>query len=383
MAFVGVIMAVLIFSSLCAAILILAEQENLIDRDVESTLKAMYAAEGGIQTMVMRMQDNPNMTFQDIEDICSNLTKLKPAVGEAVIESITAKDSGDNIELTVSAASGNAKKVLVAHISKPSQSELRPLLNGLTGRSGIDLRSGQVIEGDIFSRGTVNLRANSVVLGDIRALGNVSLEVNALVQGDIFLQGTISIAGNAAVSGSINSNLESIPEIPVFPDLDMDFFLEQAAQQEGHYFSNDDTPKTFTSEDLSAESGIYFCDGDMIIDSDAESYSGTIVIAAKGTITVSGDLAPEDTASRLALISSGDIEISNGASITGVIIAGGSLVSNGDPGQINGIAAAGRISSFCGDFCYSPSVLSGLEEYLALEGTPAGLQIWREQYDIY
>ena len=119
-AFVGVIMVVLIFSSLCAAILILAEQEYLMARNTESALEAMYAAEGGIQIVLQHMQNNPDITFQEIQVMCSNLTTHRPNIGKAIIEEIIPTDNKDNVVFTVVASSGTAKKVLVAYVSKPS-----------------------------------------------------------------------------------------------------------------------------------------------------------------------------------------------------------------------------------------------------------------------
>lgn len=123
MAFVGVIMAVLIFSSLSAAIVILAEQEYLITQNTESALEAMYAAEGGIQIVVQRLQNKPEMTFQEIQAMCTSLTTLKPIIGKAIIEEIISADNEDYIVFTIYAASGIAKKGLVAYVSKPTDTE--------------------------------------------------------------------------------------------------------------------------------------------------------------------------------------------------------------------------------------------------------------------
>jgi hypothetical protein len=90
-------------------------------------------------------------------------------------------------------------------------------------------------------------------------------------------------------------------------------------------------------------------------------------------------MLPGDAGSSLALISAGDMQL-NGA-VNGVIIAGGEL--KGEL-RIMGIAAAKNMGDCSlNKFTYCEDVLNGLEKYLALEGTPAKLEIWRELYDIY
>ena len=90
-------------------------------------------------------------------------------------------------------------------------------------------------------------------------------------------------------------------------------------------------------------------------------------------------MLPIDAGSSLALISAGDLEL-NGT-FHGVIIAGGEL--KGEL-RIMGIAAANSIGDCSlNEFTYCEDVVNGLEKYLALDGTPAKLEIWRELYDIY
>ena len=89
MALIGVIMAALIFSSLCGALLLMVEQDNLMAHDEETALKALYAAESGIRAVVVQLQDNSNVTFQDVEEVCKKISGR--AVGDAVIDSINQK----------------------------------------------------------------------------------------------------------------------------------------------------------------------------------------------------------------------------------------------------------------------------------------------------
>lgn len=384
MALVGVIMAVLIFSSLCVAILFMADGENLIAYDEEETLKAFYAAESGIQIILDRMQANPNMTYQEIREVCKSITDLKVEVGDAFIERIVPADMEYNVKLTVSGVSGTATKVLVAYISKPSQSALKPILNGLTVGSSSGWRvSSDKIAADIYSCGPMDLQPGVAVSGNINAMGDIEVASTAKVRGDIFSCGNVTVREDATVTGIVQPFLENIPSIPVFPEPDTDFFIEQGAQQEGHVFENTETPKTFYGSDLKNISGVYYVDGDVIIGSEAEEYSGNAVIVAGGSIYVNGDLMPQNSDSTLALVSFGDFEIENGGSVKGVIIAWGALVGNSNEGEITGIIAANDLNNFIYDFSYSREALTGLEEYLALEGTEAELEVWREEFDIY
>lgn len=129
LAIIGVLMAVLIFSSLCTAILILADQENLISYHQEETLKALYAAEGGIQWVLFQLQRNPQMTWQEVEAMCAGLTSRKPPVGTAFMDGVVPEDLGAKIKFTVTGVSQSAKKVLVAYIWKPLPSRLNPILS--------------------------------------------------------------------------------------------------------------------------------------------------------------------------------------------------------------------------------------------------------------
>lgn len=128
MAFIGVAIAVSIISSLCAAVIFLAYQENLMGRDLELALKALYAAEGGIRVVFLSIQNNPSITFQEIETICENLTELKPKIGDTEIERVIAEDAGDAVKLTATGISGSAKKIIVAYVSRGSDSAAPQLI---------------------------------------------------------------------------------------------------------------------------------------------------------------------------------------------------------------------------------------------------------------
>ena len=120
MALVGVIMVVLIFSSLGAALLSIAERESLIARDEEAALQALYAAEGGLRKVIMELKNNPEV---DVGKICEDYTNYR--VGEAEIESISYEESENYLDVTATGTAGKARKTLVARISKPLDSGVK------------------------------------------------------------------------------------------------------------------------------------------------------------------------------------------------------------------------------------------------------------------
>jgi cytoskeletal protein CcmA (bactofilin family) len=381
MALIGVIMAVLIFSSLCGALLFMAEKDNLMANDEEAALKALYAADSGIRAVLMEMQDNPAITYQNVMAICKNLTERKIPVGGAVIDTIKPEYAGDMVKISATGICGRAKKELIAYISMPSESKLRPLLNGFTVGSlpGLTVSSNGIMRGNIFSCGDVCLGESAAVFGDIYALGDVEIGSEAQVEGNVTARGTITCGENASVKGEIQPFCGFIPEVPVFPELDRRYFFEQAVGQEGHYYGKDKTSKHFFGNDLVNMFGVYYVEGDVVIASGGTEYSGNAAIFAEGRIVVHDDMLPIDAGSSLALISAGDLEL-NGT-FHGVIIAGGEL--KGEL-RIMGIAAANSIGDCSlNEFTYCEDVVNGLEKYLALDGTPAKLEIWRELYDIY
>ncbi len=113
MALVGVIMVVLIFSSLGAAMLSIAERESMIARDEEAALQALYAAEGGLRKVIMELKNNPEV---DVGEICEDYTNYR--VGQAKIENISYEESENYLDVTATGTAKNARKTLVTRISK-------------------------------------------------------------------------------------------------------------------------------------------------------------------------------------------------------------------------------------------------------------------------
>lgn len=387
MAIIGVLMAVLIFTSLCTTILIIADQESLITHHQEETLKALYAAEGGIQTVLFHMNKSPKMTWHEVKTMCAQLTSQKPSVGTAQIQSIVPNDLGSKIKFTVTGVSQSCEKVLIAYVRKPLSSRIKPMLQGFTCGGEIEtiVSSNQTLTGDVLVTGPISVRDGGTVIGNIFALGNVTVETGGEVRGGIVSQGTVTVAENATVTGEVAELQASVSQVPDFPDLqyEKEYFAELALANEGHYFSLNEMPKTMFAKDLNNMEGVYFAPGNLIIDTSAVQYSGNALVVAQGNIYLHNNLLPADKDSTLALVSYGDIELHNVGALEGVLIALGALDSNGTKGTVKGNAAAGDMRSFKHDFTSSPGSVKGLEDYLCFEGIPAKLDIWRERYDIY
>lgn len=386
MAIVGVIITVLILSCLCGVILFLAEEDYLIANYEEASLKALYAAEGGINIVVHKMQKNSDITYKEIVDLCESLTAQKIKVGDAFIDSVVPDNLGLIVKFSVSGICKAAKKTLVAYVSFPSESEIAPILKGLIvcSASGFSSCPNQVINGDIYSNGPVNIRSGTIIHGDIWSSETVNIEQNAQVHGNIFSREAIEIADLAVVTGTIQEYLNGVPNIPIIPSSDhVQFLKEQAIREEGHYFFEEESPKLLSEAFFQEISGVYYVEGDVNIGDSVSTYSGNAVIVANGMISISNDLFPQDSASTLALVSTKDLHINQGASIKAVLIVGAGLKSNESKGNIIGIIAANNLDCCVHDFTSDLETIKGLEDYLGLNGKDAELQLWKEKYDIY
>lgn len=219
MAIIGVLMAVLIFSSLCTAILILADQENLISYHQEERLKALYAAEGGIQWVLFQLQKDPQITWQEVKAVCAGLTSRKPTVGTAFIDSVVPEDLGSKIKFTVTGVSQSAKKVLVAYISKPLPSRLNPILTQhqedvlqVPEISDLDYEMEYLRElasrneGHYFASGQV---AKTLIARDLQGMNGIYF-----APGDLIIDsGAAQYSGNAVIAaqGSVFLNSSLVP----------------------------------------------------------------------------------------------------------------------------------------------------------------------------
>ena len=84
--------------------------------DETEMFKALYAAEGGIRKIIVELNNSPDMN-DFLGGVLDNLQGYP--VGDAVINSISCEDMGDELAVTVMGGCGTAQKTLVAHIRKP------------------------------------------------------------------------------------------------------------------------------------------------------------------------------------------------------------------------------------------------------------------------
>ncbi|NLO88833.1 MAG: hypothetical protein GX088_00635, partial [Clostridia bacterium] len=199
MALISVIMLVVIFISLGAAILYVVFGETVISDDEISFLQALYAAEGGIRKFIAELNSNPDVESWS-EETWAGFRNCK--VGEGEIEDIFVEDMGDYYEIRVIGKKDRAKKTLMAKISKPKQPSFAGILRGLTVfSSNFSLTGNPNIEGDIFAAGEVFLAGNALIRGNIYSNQDFSSTGNALVDGNVFAAGEISTTENSKITG--------------------------------------------------------------------------------------------------------------------------------------------------------------------------------------
>jgi len=377
MAIVSVIMVVLIFAALGAAVLHMVANDARIAQDEVAFTRALYAAEGGIRKFIVELNDNPNVESWP-DEIWEGFENYP--VGESKIESISVEDLGSYFEVTVTGTSGRARKTLVARISKPQQSSLVNLLDGLTvcgTGSELNIQGNASIVGNIYAAGGISFNGNIDITGNVYADGDVSLTGSIEVEGDVYASGTVSVKGNSRIDGEIYEGSEVY--IQPFPELDLDWY-RQAAIDYGHYY---DSTKIFSQEELQDMSGVYFVEGDVEFSNFVDTYTGQAVIAAAGNISVNNaDLVPGDENSSLGLISMQNVEMSGNSNFNGIIISQGNLDVSGS-GSIEGAFLANNIGNFKRDFYYNPEYADLLAGYLGPGGEGATVLQWREQYPVY
>jgi len=123
MALVGVIMVVMIVSSLGAAILIVAGRDSMISRDEEEALQALYTAEGGIRKIIAEMKSDPAANLQEV---CKGFQNHR--VGTGKIENLSCVENEDYVQITATGVSGKSRKTLVVRVSKPEESNSGPYI---------------------------------------------------------------------------------------------------------------------------------------------------------------------------------------------------------------------------------------------------------------
>lgn len=121
MALLGVIMVVMILSSLSAAILIIAGRESMISRDEEEALQALYTAESGIRKIIAEMNRDSTVNLQEV---CKEFRNLR--VGAGKIESLDCEENEDYVQITATGVSGKARKTLIVRVSKPEEDNSEP-----------------------------------------------------------------------------------------------------------------------------------------------------------------------------------------------------------------------------------------------------------------
>ena len=376
MALIGVVMVVLIMVSLGAAVLSTVTGSAVMVENAEASLKALYAADGGIRKFIVQISNNPHVDRWP-DDIWDGFADYP--VGDAIIESIHTKDRGSCIEVTVVGRSGSARKTLVAQITKPVPNDLSGVLQGLTATaSNFTLPGSTFLLGDLYVGGSCYLEESSRVQGNIIVRGDISSADGAVIDGNIFAGGEISIDEKSTLKG-VQQDLEG-GAIPSFPELDMDRFRREAETVDQYF----DSSLVITSKHLDHLSGVYFIDGDASFSTAVDGYSGRGLIIASDGVAISGglDLTPEDKASSLGIITPGNIVIDGGTDFFGVLAAGGNLAVYGS-GVIKGSAAARTVSAFEKNFAYEEDYLDLLSDELLWSGCKTEVLRWSERYPVY
>jgi len=290
-------------------------------KDLTDSLKAYYAAQSGIDELMLRLRSHHN--FGDTWDMqyqfesgavfyatISGDLNTKIATSTGVFQDFTRQ-----IEVKVASSSSKASFLFAVQSGEGGfEFERNTQVKGMNDQPGNVYSNGDIL-GENWSSGTIGSR----ILGDAWAVGKIS----GLAGDDT---GGVYIAGNAQANELIRCKVAGNAQSPVSPT---------DCSSEGD-FNIGDAPQVMPTESLDisfwkqqAEASIW--SGDCIIDSKAEpsdcsdeekqlgpvKIEGNLIISSNSDITLKGTVWVEGD---LAINSNTDIHIHESLGSEGVVV---------------------------------------------------------------
>lgn len=320
------VMLVLLLLSLTLGTLIQHQNQNVFKE--EYFLRALNAAEAGIETTIASITGEGKASWYDDFPLAGENGDFISVFTETVLDSqVSYEVSAQKHEQEI----GTSMYVNSVGRYRTGDSELaaQKTLQSEIGvyEAGDYLRGLTMLPGEPAS---IELDSNLVLNGDLLINGEISITCSTEINGVVYVSGNVA----GTWSGEIR---EGYSFIPPFPELDEEnYFINATEYGEVYAFdtSFDDyysggEPGDEDTGSVTEYNSIYFVDGDITI---GGNYRGTALFFATGSITVAGDLIPEpgagelpDTgAGMLALVALDDVNIQNHA-VYANILAGGSL----------------------------------------------------------
>ncbi|TYP53297.1 PilX N-terminal domain-containing pilus assembly protein [Thermosediminibacter litoriperuensis] len=367
-----VLMVVVILGS--ATVTLTASHRQTAARQ-RNRLQAYYAADAGVERALVIIKQNPSGFW-------SRFPLMVPYAGGS-IERVTVEEipggPGTGVKITSVGAFNNARRTLVVRARVYTSGGPSELLKGVSllpeDRDYIQKLNGSVI----LSSASVKSRPVFYINGNLQINGSAA--INGF---DIYASGYIDTKGSMSLYDC--DVQENYSDIPPFPELDEEWYRDQAVKT-NQYYSDEDGKKNYTKSFSQTDySGVYFVEGNGEI---SGTYGGNAVIVATGDIEVTSSLTAENPGSDLLVLISlnpdGGVKVNGSASVDALIITSGALRVHGSARIYGGIIARildinGRAAIIC-----DPDLIDSRPELIGLAfgggSSPTGIKIesWSEQ----
>jgi cytoskeletal protein CcmA (bactofilin family) len=267
--------------------------------------RALCLAEGGVEHALWRLYqgtlDVPaTVVISDLGGTATTTVRqFTDAAGQPVPDCVIIQSAGETQGWTT------AVRVGARYLSTTTQHS--PIYDyALFSDSDLRLGGGTVFDHHIHSNGSLRLNGGVTLDGTLEAAGNVRLIGSNVVTGDVRYGGTYNTTGGTTIGGDVLEGTDVLP----MPTIDLAYYRSQAVE----VYTDDHTFAGTTD----FPDGIVYVEGDVHL---SGQVSGTGTLVVNGNVTITGSVTYGEEGSELAIVSTGQVSISGGSEVHGIIYA--------------------------------------------------------------
>lgn len=202
----------------------------------------------------------------------------------------------------------------------------------------VEYEAGDAFDYGLFSNGSISISGSSNVIAECRTNGSVSVSGSGELDGDATAAGTVTTSGSGTVTGSTTNGADTVS----FPTFNFNYYYNLATSGGLYYNGN----QTFSSTTLSPGNGVIYVNGNVTL-SGTSSLTGAIV--ATGSITVGGTFTQTQVGTYPSLMSrDSNITIGGNSTINGLIYTASGNVGITGSGTFNGQIITYGTTTFSG-----------------------------------
>lgn len=353
----GVLLAILVLSLLGAGLLSLSLVERQGAANEVKITQATYLAEAGINLALANLHQDPGWRDGLGE------TFLPWAQGRIVSVSLTPRAMSYRLR-SVGEVDG-IKRALEVELARPFFSY------ALASAGDMTIKNPLTVNGDLFAAGSIYLQKGAS--GNVAAGVDLTIQNNTTVQGSVvtgrYLYNYGTIRGDATV-GQFTDKYGNDPNyygrvdgqiikglcfsFPAWPGDLVAAYTSGSPLASGEYNLAELQDIVDDAPAGDNEIKILYCNGDLTIGdgdhgkghddgNDTDFYTGKVVIAAAGDITLSKDIRATTDSDAWAFVAGGDLLLDGGVTIDAVLMSEGNFYKQGALSTINGALITGGI----------------------------------------